>query len=137
MNTWVQAAGKLFGDGALLGSGYAGGNLGKNPQGKNNPLMQAIHSVGPIPQGRYLIQGPPFVHPSAGPFCLRLLPCAGTDTFGRSGFMVHGDTPPPGNASEGCIVLPRPVREALWARVQAGDQMLTVVATEDQIPAVC
>jgi hypothetical protein len=134
MHAYSQSSGNWFEDGALLGSGYAGGNCGKTPQGKNNPLMQAVHSVGPIPQGTYDIQGPPFTHPTAGPFCLRLEPQQGTVTFGRAGFMVHGDTNPPGNASEGCVVLPRAVRECIW---NAGCLVLIVVASDSDIPQVC
>jgi hypothetical protein len=41
-----------------------------------------------------------------------LTPHAGTNTFGRSAFMIHGDTishP----ASRGCIVLRRSIREQI------------------------
>jgi hypothetical protein len=132
---YSQASGTIFDDaGKAAGYGYAGGNCGKTPQGKNNPLMQAVHSVGPIPQGRYKIVGPAFTHASAGPFCLRLEPCTGTDTFGRAGFMLHGDTNPPGNASEGCIVQARPVRERVAA---SGDDDLLVVACDSDLPALC
>lgn len=134
MHAYAQSSGNWFEDGLLIGSGYAGGNLGKQPQGRNNPLMQAVHSVGPIPQGVYDIEGPPFTHPTAGPFCMRLIPRAQTNTFGRSGFMVHGDTAIPGNASEGCIVLPRAVREKIW---NSGQLVLTVVASDSDLPLAC
>jgi len=36
-------------------------------------------------------------------------------TFGRDGFLIHGDSVRhPGDASEGCIILPRRFRERIW-----------------------
>jgi hypothetical protein len=54
-----------------------------------------------------------------------LKPAASTNTFGRSGFLMHGDsTQSPGSASQGCIIMPRPVREQVW---NSGDRDLKVV----------
>ena len=62
---------------------------------------------------------------STGPFTLVLAPAPGTETHGRSAFRIHGDSIRlPGTASHGCIILPRPVREAIWA---SGDRDLEVV----------
>jgi len=45
-----------------------------------------------------------------------LTPIEGTDTFGRSGFMVHGDNQALNHsASEGCIVAPRFIRDQIAA----------------------
>jgi hypothetical protein len=97
------------------GSYAAVGYSGAEPDGKNNPAMQSVHNVGPIPQGQWTIVGPPVDLVPEGPYVLRLEPQPSTITFGRSGFLIHGDTTPPGNASQGCIIMPRPTRQAIWA----------------------
>lgn len=95
-----------------IGVGWAGcGN------GKNNPAMQGVKSVGPLPRGRYTI-GKPNTHPTVGPFAMRLTPIEGTDMLGRDGFLIHGPAKNPkdrGNESHGCPILERSRREALWA----------------------
>src|SRR5512138_586289 len=115
----------------LLGTGYAGWDDGDGipepGEGKNDPTKQGVRRVGPIPVGRYLIHAP-FKHRDAGPFTMRLEPLSGTDTRGRAGFLIHGDRADlPGAASNGCIVLPRAVREAIWAACLTGDRVLEVV----------
>jgi hypothetical protein len=91
-----------------LAIGYSGHGLGKNAPG-----LEDHARVGPIPQGLYFI-GPPRDTPDHGPFVLPLDPCPGTDTHGRSGFLIHGDSKEhPGEASLGCIILPRPIREQI------------------------
>ncbi len=120
MWTYSQADGKLSQNGAQRGAGYSG-----FAEGKNNPAMQGIHDVGPIPVGSYQI-GPPHDTPSHGPFVLALTPSAETNTFGRSGFLIHGDSVSnPGTASHGCIILPRALRQAIW---DSGDHQIEVVA---------
>jgi len=82
-------------------------------------------NAGPIPRGRWEITGGPFVHPRAGRYTLRLAPMPETDTFGRSGFLIHGDSvSSPGNASTGCIILDLTYREEIWI---SGDRDLEVV----------
>ncbi len=95
----------------MLGHGYAG-----NGKGLNNPKMEDVHNVGPIPRGVYNI-GDFFNDPGdKGPTVCHLTPREGTNTFGRSGFMIHGDTPAANHtASEGCIVAPRFIRDAIAA----------------------
>jgi hypothetical protein len=45
---------------------------------------------------------------------MALLPCDGTDTLGRAGFLIHGDSvKAPGTASHGCIILPRAIRDRI------------------------
>jgi hypothetical protein len=51
---YAEKTGELLEDGQLVADGYSGGN-----DGKNNSDMQAVHSVGPIPQGGGSIEGPP------------------------------------------------------------------------------
>ena len=66
-----------------------------------------------------------FDSPRRGPLCLRLEPARGTDTHGRSAFLIHGDSKSqPGTASEGCIILPPTVRAAISA---SNDRDLEVV----------
>lgn len=90
--------------------GYSG-----HGAGKNNPARQHERAVGPIPRGRWKI-GAPYDSKNVGPYALTLTPCAGTEVFGRSAFRIHGDSKrAPGTASHGCIILPRPVRERIWA----------------------
>jgi hypothetical protein len=110
MWTYDQISGKLSRNGVLVCVGYSG-----HGEGKNNPLMQNLPRVGPIPRGMYLIAHArdSEMH---GPFVLPILPVAGTQTFGRSGFLIHGDSKEHlGEASLGCIIAPRPVREAIDA----------------------
>ena len=58
-------------------------------------------------------------------FLSPMTPDPANEMFGRSGFLIHGDSlMHPGCASRGCIVLARPSREAI---AQSGDQDLEVV----------
>ncbi len=119
--TYAQKTGELQKDGKLVATGYSGAGVGKN-----NPEMQKIHNVGPIPEGDWKIVGPPVNTAEHGPFVLKLEHTTDTQTFGRSGFLVHGDSKEsPGCASQGCVILPRAVREQVW---NSGDRDLEVVA---------
>jgi len=116
---WDQSAGELRRAGKVW-RGYSGA-----ARGLNNPAMQTARGVGPIPQGRWTIAGR-HDSPNTGPCTLTLAPDPGTATFGRSAFRIHGDSlAHPGTASHGCIILPRAVRDAIWA---SGDRALEVVA---------
>lgn len=104
-----------------LYSGFGGG--------VNNPEMEDVAGIGPIPQGRWTF-GEPFDDPETGPLCLALAPAPGTYTFNRGGFVIHGDeVEHPGEhlASHGCIVAPRAVREALaastWRLIEVVEQL--------------
>jgi|SRR5579862_1648174 len=123
--TYVQQSGELQHDGKPIATGYSGAGAGKN-----NAALQNVPNVGPIPQGDWTISGPPVDTPDHGPCVLKLTPAVGTETFGRSGFLMHGDSKEhPGCASHGCVILPRSVREQVW---NSGDRELEVLAT---IPA--
>lgn len=117
--SWIynQSNGVLSHTGFLIGTGYSGKGVGRN-----NPTMEDVPEVGPIPTGVYTI-GEPFTHPHAGPICMRLEPNEGDDMHGRSGFMLHGDNTSH-TASEGCIIMPRDVREKIAA---SSDKELVVV----------
>jgi hypothetical protein len=121
---YEQKTGRLLHNDACVATGYAGGNCGKNPEGKNNPESQEISKIGPLPQGKYTF-GTPVAQSHLGPFAIPLIPDSGNEMFGRSSFYVHGDTTPSGNASEGCIIMPRPIREQVSS---SPDNDLEVVA---------
>ena len=84
---YAQKTGALWRDGKQVASGYSGCD-----EGKNDPAMQAVADVGPIPQGKWTIGGPPANTRDHGPYVLRLHPAPGTNRFGRSGFLMHGDS---------------------------------------------
>jgi hypothetical protein len=107
--------GKMFDpSGALVGTGYAGGDEGRSPIGTNNPDMQNVKGVGPLPCGLYTFATPiPQSH--LGPFAIPLIPDPKNEMFGRGSFYCHGDTVPSGKASEGCIIQNRSTRNAMWA----------------------
>lgn len=126
MWTWSQSTGALSRDGTVLARGYSGRDAGKN-----NPAMEAVRGVGPIPQGKWKI-GAPYDSKSVGPYAMRLtaIDARPDDDVhqgtGRSAFRIHGDSiAHPGTASRGCIILPRAVRRQIW---MSGDRELLVVA---------
>jgi hypothetical protein len=109
--TWrySQKTGDLIRDGIFLCRGYSG-----YEEGKNNPAMQTVHDMGPIPVGKWIMAAI-MDSPAHGPRCIRLVPDEGTMTWGRDGFLIHGDSlSSPGNASHGCIVINRTFRELVW-----------------------
>jgi hypothetical protein len=120
MWTYRQKTGELLdAQGRLLAAGYSG-----HGEGKNNPELQEHRGIGPIPRGTYVIHAPIDTE-SHGPFVLRLDPLPENEMFGRSGFLMHGDSKiAPGTASLGCIIMPRAIREEVWA---SGDRSLQVI----------
>ena len=141
MKHYVQRSGKMFGDnGELLFIAYSGGNKGRNKEGINNPAMQEVHCVGPIPRGEYSI-GAPYLDKTTGPHTMTLTPINGTDCFGRDGadhtaFKCHGTNTEDAihgtkTSSEGCICKsPASVR----CQIYAGEKLLTVVAEDSDVP---
>jgi hypothetical protein len=126
--TYVQNTGELQQDGHHVASGYSGFG-----DGKNNPRMENVANVGPIPHGKWTIGGPPTDSHDHGPYVLRLVPCPDTEMFGRSGFLIHGDSKEsPGCASRGCVIFSRPVREQVW---NSGDRDLNVVPEIAPVPS--
>jgi hypothetical protein len=114
MWTFEIITGKWFNpSGEVVSKGYAGGNCGKNPEARNNPDFIKVPKVGPLPPGDYAM-GTPVEHSHLGPFAIPLTPDPTNDMHGRSAFFIHGDTTPPGNASEGCIILPRSARDEAY-----------------------
>ncbi len=118
--TYAQKTGELQQNGESVATGYSGTGAGKN-----NPDMENVPNAGPIPRGDWTIAGPPADSKDHGPYVLKLNPAQETDTHGRSGFLMHGDSREhPGSASHGCVILPRAVREEVW---KSGDRDLQVV----------
>ena len=120
--TWVyhQNNRKLFHDNIEIAKGYSG-----KGEEKNNHNKQNVSNRGPIPVGKYTLQGGPFKHHKTGAYTIRLRPDPSNEMFGRSNFMLHGDSGRhPGEASEGCIVLPLNIRKKIW---QSGDHEIEVM----------
>lgn len=128
MNVFAIATGKFSNDaGDVLGIGYSGGACGKVPAAVNNVAYESVPNTGPLPEGLYTI-GPPEDTVTHGPYVLRLTPDPANEMYGRSGFLLHGDSvvlAGKRSASDGCIVLARDVREAIWA---SGDRDLQVIS---------
>ena len=121
---YKQASGALFKESTTLGTCYSG-----HGAGVNNPAMENVPMVGPIPVGVYTI-GKPFTHPTCGPEAMRLTPNPGTNDFGRGGFLMDGDNSELNHtASEGCIIAAKVIRNQVMAAVAAGDDPLTVTAS--------
>jgi len=119
MWTYSQTTGNVSLNGECIGSAYSG-----NGDGLNNSDMQNIANVGPIPQGIYTI-GSAFADPGKGPVVMRLEPNRETDTFGRDGFLIHGDNSLINHsASEGCIIAARSIRDIVAA---SEDKQLEVI----------
>lgn len=107
--TYVQKTGKLFDpSGALASTGYAG-----RGEGLNNPAMQQVHMVGPLPVGLYSA-GTPQNGTRLGPDAIPLVPFGSNTMFGRGGFYCHADNAHlDHSASEGCIVMDTATRARL------------------------
>lgn len=106
------------------GKSFAIGYAGRGDE-KNDPDKQCVKGRGPLPRGRYRMVRV-YDSPKTGPFTIELEPMPDNAMCGRGDFRIHGDgIARPGWASEGCIVLPRAKREAMWAWP---DKMIEVVA---------
>jgi hypothetical protein len=122
MWNYQQSTGKLTDPaGRVIGAGYSG-----HGDGLNNPSAEQEEDTGPIPRGVYGITRF-FDDPGGkGPIVSHLLPVADTNTWGRSGFMIHGDNAAANHtASHGCIILAHAIRETLMG---SNDRVLEVVA---------
>lgn len=124
--TWDQSAGELRRDGDLVSRGYSG-----RDRGKNNPALQGMRGIGPIPRGRWRMANV-YNSRNVGPYAITLhaideaVPDDTDEATGRSAFRIHGDSiRAPGTASKGCIILPRAIRELMW---RSNDHVLEVVS---------
>lgn len=114
-----QTTGCIYQNSKLLAVGYAG-----NGPDKNNKDSAHIIKKGPLPCGLYLIGDPQNVR-HMGLYVLHLRPVQTEYMKGRSAFYIHGDSiTRPGTASEGCIILPRNIRNII---ASSGINLLLVV----------
>jgi hypothetical protein len=106
MWTYSQGTG-ILSHGEPLGKGYSG-----HGQGLNNPKLEMVHNLGPIPKGVWEI-GTFFDDKHLGVIIAALKP-TDQDVFGRSGFYIHGDNKRMNfTASDGCIILSKPLRQLI------------------------
>jgi RHS repeat-associated protein len=102
-------------DTTYVGSGYSGKGAGlNNPDMQSEPGAKGKSDAGPIPVGSYTV-GKMFDYVGkTGPGSMRLTPSALNDMLGRAGFLMHGDNSRHNfSASEGCIIMPKGVRDAV------------------------
>lgn len=106
MLIYSQKTGRLSDEkGHLIGQGWSG-QLG----GYNEPLLQSVASIGPLPVGMYTI-GEVYTHEHLGPIVMNLEPDKYNTMYGRSLFRIHGaSSQHPELSSHGCIIMPRVVR---------------------------
>lgn len=116
---WSQYAGTMTDveSGSVIGLGHAG-----HDAGRNNPDMEAVHAVGPLPKGFYYIE-PERSDAVLGIVSMRLTPVPENIMYGRAGFFIHAP-----EFSEGCIVLQTPARCEIAEAVRKGRNILQVIA---------
>ncbi|PIT17208.1 tlde1 domain-containing protein [Snodgrassella alvi] len=118
--TYSQSTGELKHNGKFIVKGYSGKGLGKD-----NPKMESVSNIGPIPKGKYTMIDLIQRHPHTGAYSIRLQPAPYNKMHGRSGFLIHGDSiKNPGTASNGCIILDRIYREQMW---NSNDKQVEVI----------
>jgi hypothetical protein len=124
---YEQRTGVLYDpSGKAIEKGYSG----KVPEGVNRPEKQGVSGIGPIPRGWYRIGAPIEFH--GMPTCMPLAPFESTETFGRTGFLIHGDNTTH-TASTGCIVVGPDTRTLI---VASSDKRLQVVGDSTLFDAV-
>lgn len=108
--SYEQKTGNIKIRNTLVGVGYSG-----NGDGLDDPDMEAMSNIGPIPRGEWRIDHWDDHHGEKGPEVAVLSP-VGHNAHGRSAFLIHGDNAA-GNhsASHGCIIANRTIRDALRA----------------------
>jgi len=121
--TYNSSNGVLSRNGEQIGVGYAG-----HGAGLNNPAMESVHSVGPLPRGRYTI-GEFVDRPHVGKFAAPLTPDPANVMYGRDGFFMHGMNEQDAmtgshTSSDGCPIFIIPIRKQVAA---SGDTDLLVV----------
>jgi len=107
--------------GAVIGTGYSG-----HGPGVDNPAMQTVRNVGPLPVGHYTFGELIPTDPKLGEYVIPLIPDPSNQMYGRSGFFWHGDNSAHNeSASEGCIVSAFTTRQEAY---ESADHSLEVVA---------
>lgn len=106
----------------VVGIGYAG-----HGWGRNNPRMEKVHGIGPLPAGDYTIGPLEMQHAALGLNVCALMPDPANTMYNRSGFFLHGRKSPTDlDASEGCIVLDHTSRMRV---ATSADRKLRVIAS--------
>lgn len=118
--TWEYkvSTGILSHNGKLIAYCYSGAG-----ESKDKPNCEHIRNKDPIPRGVYFIAG---WNNHKSPSAIILEPIAGTNTFGRDHFEIHGDKKgqPPGTASVVCIIMNgQDKRQTIY---DSGDTILVV-----------
>ncbi len=111
---WIysQSTGRLTyvdsnGNSAFVGTGYAGYG-----PGLNNPAMQNVPFIGPLPQGLYTI-GPQQDNGNRSQSMV-LTPNPGNQMFDRWGFLIHGPhKDDQHDSSNGCPVFKKSIRDQI------------------------
>ena len=114
--------GTLFNDrGAVIATGIWAGH----GDARNDPSREREKMIGPLPAGMYTMRDPRDSD-HLGSYVIDLEPHPGNQMYGRGLFRIHGDnkTPDPNDASNGCIIAPRSVRERCH---KEQDRLLKVV----------
>lgn len=107
MIVYNQKSGELQ-FGKIIAQGYSG-----NGEGKNNPDMESVKGIGPIPKGTYTITKA-YTNIHTGKVTMNLIPSPKNEMYGRGDFRIHGDSiKEPGTASHGCIIMPLNIRLAI------------------------
>jgi hypothetical protein len=120
MWTYNSRTGLISHNGDKIGMGYSG-----NGNGLDNPALESVHGIGPIPVGHWLITEWVDNYPTKGPVVAILAPVE-HGAHGRTGFLIHGDNQEMNHtASHGCIIAQRWIRQQWRA---SGDNKLEVVA---------
>lgn len=110
MIVYDQASGHITIRSTLIGTGYSGFG-----PGLDNPDMESVPSVGPIPRGGWKIERWDDHHGEKGPQVAALSP-VGHNAHGRSAFLIHGPhADDHQDSSNGCIIAGRTIRNALRA----------------------
>lgn len=99
---WKQSTGELFKMGDPVETRFAAGYAGSGA-GENNPDLQCVQDIGPIPRGWYTLEA---AKNKPAPVTIPLTPDPTNDMCGRNGFLIHADSKLfCGWASDGCIVI--------------------------------
>lgn len=113
-----QKTGHISLDGVQIGTGYSGHGVGLN-----NPALETMANIGPIPRGEWRIWRWDDHHGDKGPQVADLIPID-HDAHRRDDFLIHGDNADMNHtASHGCIIAPRAIRDELR---QSGETRLVV-----------
>lgn len=121
MITYSQSTGRITSGQVLIGVGYSG-----HEEGLNNSEFENKHDIGPIPRGKWkMITFFENQYENKGTHVIRLEPNEETETFGRDGFLVHGDNAAMDkSASHGCIIVEKSARDKMWSDA---DKIIEVV----------